>query len=134
MPSPWHDTIGDLVEERPQFAVEILRDLLGEDLAPGLPARLGPTVFNTRTSHDLIADKVVLAGPTWDVSRVIIVEAQQKQEGDKLLKLPMYAAAAWLQYRCPADVLVRPRTRRWLSCRSPSTAAIRVWRMRSSAV
>jgi hypothetical protein len=63
-------------------------------------------VFNTRPSQDLIADKVVLAGPTWDVSRVIIVEAQQERIGDKLRKLPMYAAAAWLQYRCPADVLV----------------------------
>jgi hypothetical protein len=106
MPSSWHDTVNDLIEDDPDFAVEIARDLLGENEVPGMPASLGPNVFNTRPSRDLIADKVVLVGPERDPSHVIIVEAQQERLNDKLLKLPMYAAAAWLQYDCPADVLV----------------------------
>lgn len=106
MPSPWHDAAGELFEDNPELAVEILRDLMGLDLAPGLPARLGPTVFNTRPSQELVADKVVIAGSTWDPAHVIIVENQQERIESKRQKLPKYAAAAWLQYDCPADVLV----------------------------
>ncbi|MGH3167132.1 MAG: hypothetical protein ACRDN0_14745 [Trebonia sp.] len=106
MPSPWHDAAGELFADNPQLAVEILRDLMGLDIAPGLPARLGPTVFNTRPSHDLIADKVVIAGSTWDPAHVIVVENQQERIEGKRRKFPKYAASAWLQYDCPADVLV----------------------------
>jgi hypothetical protein len=58
-PSSWHDTVNDLIEDDPDFAVEIARDLLGESEVPGMPASLGPNVFNTRPSRDLVADKVV---------------------------------------------------------------------------
>lgn len=106
MPSPWHDTISNLVEERPGFIIEVARDWLDIDTTPGLPGRLGPTVFNTRPSKDLIADMVVLAGPAYDVAHVVVVEAQQEPSPEKLRKLPKYAMAAHLQYDCPADVLM----------------------------
>jgi len=106
MPSPWHDTANELFKERPELAVEILRDLMGVDLPPGLPAHLGPSVFNTRASKELIADTVVIAGPVWEAAHGIVVEAQQERSQAKRQKLPRYAAALWLEFGCSVDVLV----------------------------
>jgi hypothetical protein len=40
MPSPRHDAINRLFRERPELAVEILRELLGIDVPVGVPVRL----------------------------------------------------------------------------------------------
>ncbi len=106
MPSPWHDTANELFKERPEFAVEILRDLMGIELPPGIPARLGQPVFNTRPSKELVADTVILAGPSWEVTHGIVVEAQQERSERKRRTLPRYAAALWLEHDCRVDVLV----------------------------
>jgi hypothetical protein len=106
MPSEWHDTVGELIEERPELAVEILRDLMHVDLPPGVPASTASEVFNTRPSQDLVADKVVLAGTAHDVMHAIVVEAQRERLPAKLRQLPRYAMALWLRHECPVDVLV----------------------------
>jgi hypothetical protein len=106
MPSSWHDTVNELFKERPELAVEILRDLMGVDLPPGIPANLGPSAFNTRPSNKLIADTIIIAGPIWEAAHGIVVEAQQKRSEAKRQRLPRYAAALWLEFDCPVDVLV----------------------------
>jgi hypothetical protein len=106
MPSEWHDTVGELIEERPELAVEILRDLMHVDLPPGVPASTASEVFNTRPSQDLVADKVVLAGTAHDVMHAIVVEAQRERLPAKLRQLPRYPMALWLRHECPVDVLV----------------------------
>jgi hypothetical protein len=106
MPSEWHDTVNELIEERPELAVEILRDLMGEPLPLGIPARTTSQVFNTRPSQDLVADKVVLVGTSKEVTHAIVVEAQKDPRESKIRQLPRYAMALWLQHECPVDVLV----------------------------
>jgi hypothetical protein len=107
MPSPWHDSVKQLFCEKPEFAVEILRDLMGvADLPAGLPARLESPSFNDRPSNDFEADAVVVAGPVWDPVRGIIVEVQQAKDPRKHQDMARYAAALWLLLRCPVDVLV----------------------------
>ena len=106
MPSEWHDTVGELIEERPGLVVEILRDLMGVGLPAGVPARTTSQVFNTRPSQDLVADKVVLVGTAHEVMHAVVVEAQKEPRESKLRQLPRYAMALWLQHECPVDVLL----------------------------
>ncbi|MCL2586076.1 MAG: hypothetical protein FWE35_26885 [Streptosporangiales bacterium] len=106
MPSPWHDSVTKIVDDDPDFAITLLRDVLGLEDVPRAHGHLGPNVFNTRPSQDLIADQVVIVGRDQDPDHVIIVEAQKEPLEHKLIKFAKYSAAAWLQYNCPADVLV----------------------------
>jgi len=50
MPSPRHDTLIKLFADRPQLAVEILRDFLGADLPATPLIRRETSTFNTRPS------------------------------------------------------------------------------------
>jgi hypothetical protein len=56
MPSPWHDSVKRLVEDQPDFAVRIVRDLIGEPLPRRLAARIAPPNFNDRPSNDFDCD------------------------------------------------------------------------------
>ena len=106
MPSLWHDSANDLFKENPELAGKILRDLMGVELPPDVPLSLAPSNFIDRPSRDLIADTVIVAGPTGEPMRGIIVEVQQNKKADKRRQWPRYAAALWLQHDCPVDVLV----------------------------
>jgi hypothetical protein len=106
MPSPWHDSVKRLVEEQPDFAVRVVRDLMGEPLPHRLAARLAPSNFNDRPSIDFDCDTVVVAGPHHDPVRGIIVEAQQAKLEDKRRKMAKYAAELWVLLGCPVDVVV----------------------------
>jgi hypothetical protein len=106
MPSPWHDSVTGLIADDPVLAVQIVRDLMGEPLPPGLTARLAPPGFNDRPSKDFACDTVVVAGPHHDPVRGIIVEAQQEQSNAKRHKMAKYAAELWVLLGCPVDVVV----------------------------
>jgi hypothetical protein len=106
MPSPWHDSVKRLVEDRPDFAVRIVRDLMGEPLPHDLSARLAPSNFNDRPSTDFDCDAVVVAGPHHDPVRGIIVEAQQTKLESKRRQMAKYAAELWVLLGCPVDVVV----------------------------
>jgi hypothetical protein len=106
MPSPPHDALTRLFEERPVLAVEVLRDLLGVDLPADAPATLEDPSFNTRPSHDLKADTAIAVGPPQAPTHCIVVEIQRDKEPEKRRQLPRYAAAEWLQLNCPVTVLV----------------------------
>jgi hypothetical protein len=106
MPSPWHDSVNELIELDPEIAITILRDFLGEPLKPDLSAYVAPPRFNDRPSTDFDCDTVVIAGPQRDPEHGIVIEAQQQKSREKREQLARYAAELWLLLRCPVDVVV----------------------------
>ncbi|MFG1956520.1 hypothetical protein [Nonomuraea sp. NPDC049028] len=105
MPSPPHDTLVKLFTDRPQLAVEILRDFLGVDLPATPLVRLEKTTFNTRPSDDIESDVVLVMGPPQTAVHAIIVEIQQDKTKDPK-QIARYAAALWLMLRCDVSVLM----------------------------
>ncbi|MEV1239323.1 hypothetical protein [Nonomuraea sp. NPDC049750] len=105
MPSPRHDTLIKLFADRPQLAVEILRDFLGADLPATPLIRREASTFNTRPSDDIEADLVLVLGPPQSPVHAIIVEIQQDKSKDPR-QLARYAAALWLMLGCDVSVLV----------------------------
>ncbi len=106
MPSPQHDTLNLMFRNRPELAVEMLRDQLGVEVPDGLPVQLVGNELNDRPSKDLYPDTVITVGPRHDPKHAIIVEIQQKKDETKRKQLPRYAVALWLQLSCPITVLV----------------------------
>lgn len=105
MPSPRHDTLVKLFADRPQLAVEILRDFLGVDLPATPLIRRETSTFNTRNSDDIEADLILVLGPPQTPAHAIIVEIQQdKSKAPR--QLARYAAALWLMLGCDVSVLV----------------------------
>ncbi|MEV0352962.1 hypothetical protein AB0H88_45015 [Nonomuraea sp. NPDC050680] len=105
MPSPRHDTLIKLFADRPELAVEILRDFLGADLPATPLIRREASTFNTRPSDDIEADLVLVLGPPQTPAHAIIVEIQQDKSKDPR-QLARYAAALWLMLGCDVSVLV----------------------------
>ncbi|MEU6784524.1 hypothetical protein ABZ912_35460 [Nonomuraea angiospora] len=91
--------------DRPQLAVEVLRDLLGVELPATQLVRLEKSTFNTRPSDDLESDLVLVMGPPQTAAHAIILEVQQDKSKDPL-QLARYAAALWLMLRCDVTVLL----------------------------
>ncbi|MFI6788287.1 hypothetical protein ACIBG4_13255 [Nonomuraea sp. NPDC050383] len=105
MPSPRHDALIRLFSNRPQLAVEVLRDLLGMHLPATPLIRLEECTFNTRPSDDIEADLVLVLGPPQAPAHAIIVEIQQ-DKSKVPRQLARYAAALWLMLRCDVTVLI----------------------------
>ena len=102
---PRHDTLVKLFADRPQLAVEILRELLGVDLPATPLVRRETSTFNTRPSDDIEADLILVLGPPQTPAHAIIVEIQQdKSKAPR--QLARYAAALWLMLGCDVSVLV----------------------------
>ncbi|WP_327584329.1 hypothetical protein OHA25_52450 [Nonomuraea sp. NBC_00507] len=91
--------------ERPQLAVEILRDLLGVQLPATPLIRVEDSTFNTRRSDDIEADLLFVLGSPQDPAHAIIVEIQQDKSKEPR-QLARYAAALWLMLGCDVTVLV----------------------------
>ncbi|MGW4641461.1 hypothetical protein ACWEN6_23275 [Sphaerisporangium sp. NPDC004334] len=107
-----------MVRNRPQFALEILREQLGVNVPSSAPAYLAAGDFNDRPSRDCQADTVIVVGPPHDPIHGVIVEIQQDVEDSKRRGLSRYAAALWLQLDCPVTVLVicnDAKVARWMA-------------------
>ncbi|WP_067826296.1 hypothetical protein [Actinomadura kijaniata] len=63
MPAPWHDILTETFKERPELAVDLLRDGLGHDLPRNALVRAESGSLNTRNSQDLHVDTVTVIGP-----------------------------------------------------------------------
>lgn len=105
MPSPRHDALVQMFQDRPELAVEILRDLLAVELPETPLIRLENPTFNTRNSDDIEADSVVVLGPPHAPLLAIAVEIQLDKTKDPV-QLARYAAALWLMLKCDVIVLV----------------------------
>ncbi|MFL6056055.1 MAG: hypothetical protein ACJ72W_24600 [Actinoallomurus sp.] len=77
MPSPRHDSINALFRERPEFTVEVLRDLFGLAVPDAVPVQVERNDFNDRPSKDFQPDTVITLGPRHKPVHGIIVEVQQ---------------------------------------------------------
>ncbi|WP_329520026.1 hypothetical protein [Spirillospora sp. NBC_01491] len=106
MPSSRHDALNQLFRDRPEFAVELLNDVLGLALPTGTQVKLEANDFNDRPSNDFRPDTVITLGAPHAPAHGIIVEIQQDRTESKRRQLPRYAAALWLMLRCPVTVLV----------------------------
>ncbi|MGP3957017.1 hypothetical protein ACTWPT_13530 [Nonomuraea sp. 3N208] len=105
MPSPRHDALIKMFTDRPQLAVEILRDLMGVQLPATPLIRVEDSTFNTRRSDDIEADLLLVLGSPQAPVHAIIVEIQQdKSKAPR--QLARYAAALWLMLGCDVTVLV----------------------------
>ncbi|MDA0633296.1 hypothetical protein OUY22_07670 [Nonomuraea sp. MCN248] len=105
MPSPRHDALIQLVKDRPELAVEILRDLKGVEMPTTPLIRVADSAFNNLPSGDLEADVVVVLGPPDEPAHAIVVEIQHDESKDPR-QLARYAVALWLLLRCDVTVLV----------------------------
>lgn len=105
MPSSRHDTINELFRERPEFAVEVLHDLMRVDVPKAGQVEVASNDFNDRPSKDFKPDTVITVGPTRDPLHGIIIEVQQAKSESKRRQLPRYAATLWLCLERPVTVL-----------------------------
>jgi hypothetical protein len=106
MPSLWHDSALEFFTEDPELVGDLLR-CAGKHLPEDVQLLLAPTNETDRMlSKDLDSDMVVVLGSAQYPSHVIIVELQRAEDAAKLRQWPRYAAAKWLRYECPVDVLV----------------------------
>lgn len=71
MPSPWHDTLTQLVQDRPDLVAEIF-DFLGKPLPPGAAIQFAPAALNDRPSYDLHPDNVFIVGPAGCPAQVVV--------------------------------------------------------------
>ncbi|MFB9200985.1 hypothetical protein ACFFV7_07265 [Nonomuraea spiralis] len=91
--------------DRPQLAVEILRDLMGVDLPDTPLVRQEDRTFNTRPSDDIEPDITIVLGPPQSPAHAIIVEVQHDKSKEPR-QLARYAASLWLMLKCDVTVLV----------------------------
>jgi hypothetical protein len=115
MPSLLHEGIIHLVREKPAFAADLLRDILHVAVPPFSSARLSEATLNNLVPTEYTADAVVLLGNKKPVFGIIL-EAQIREDPQKLFTWPVYALTARAQHRCPFVVLVvtpNDATARW---------------------
>jgi hypothetical protein len=106
MPTPVHDSLNGLFRNRPAFAAEILRNTFQIDLPTDTHIEVAAADFNDRLSIDFHADTVIIVGPRLSPAYAIIVEIQQQKVEEKRPMWARYAAALWLQVKCPVVLLV----------------------------
>ncbi|MWA06849.1 hypothetical protein F8568_042205 [Actinomadura sp. LD22] len=94
-----------MIRERPESALEMLRDLKGIDIPPTPLVRVESNTFNDRPSKDFTPDTVISAGPPQQPFHGLIVEVQQEPSEAKRKQLPRYAASLWLMLNCPVTLL-----------------------------
>ncbi|WP_345361510.1 hypothetical protein [Actinoallomurus liliacearum] len=104
-----------MFRERPELAVEFLRELKGIEVPDAVPVQVESNDFNDRPSQDFRPDTVITVGPPQGPRHGIIVEVQQEKADSKRRQLPRYAASLWLLLRRPVTVLC--------VCADPSTAS-----------
>jgi hypothetical protein len=106
MPGTRHRSGNELLQDEPEFARRLLR-LAGLDLARGEHLVPEPTNgTDGMLSNDLDPGTVLVAGPVDQPKRVIIVEFQLVWDPSRLRQWSRYAAAKWLRYECPVQLLV----------------------------
>jgi hypothetical protein len=105
MPSLLHEGLIALVRDKPGFAAELLREVLGVDVPKFTEARLAEASLNELIPIEYHADAVVLLVEGKPVFGIII-EAQLQEDGRKRFTWPMYAIGARARFECPFVLIV----------------------------
>jgi len=110
-----HEGVLKLVRDRPEFAADLLGDLLAVKVPPFSKARCVDVTLNQVAPAEYRADAVVLFTRRKPVFGAII-EAQLRPKQDKRFTWPLYAVGARARERCSFVVLViapNAATARW---------------------
>ena len=102
----WHDSMTKLFKGDPVLTADVLRECMSVPLRKGTKPKPLPQVLSSKPPTDLIPDLVFAVGTVEKPSRVIVVEIQSEMTAGKRRQWPRYAAALWLEYECPVDLLV----------------------------
>lgn len=115
MPSLLHEGLIALVRDKPEFAADLLRELLHVDVPKFTEARLAEASLNELIPVEYHADAVVLLVDGKPVFGCIF-EAQLQEDARKRFTWPMYAVGARARFECPFVVIVATpdsATARW---------------------
>ena len=100
-----HEGVLKLVRDRPEFAADLLGDLLAIKVPSFSKARCVDVTLNQVTPAEYRADAVVLFTRSKPVFGAII-EAQLRPKMSKRFTWPLYAVGARAREKCPFVVLV----------------------------
>ncbi|MEU6411450.1 hypothetical protein [Microbispora sp. NPDC046933] len=106
MPGIDHEMPLELIRNRPETALELLRRVPGADIPPHAAARV-ETVDYTQTPIEFRADSVVvLRNETGTALMAVIVEVQLRRDSGKRFSWPVYVTTLRSQHRCDTALLV----------------------------
>jgi hypothetical protein len=117
MPSLLHEGLIALVRDKPEFAADLLRELLHVEVPKFTEARLAEASLTELVPTEYHADAVVLLVDGKPVFGIII-EAQLQEDARKRFTWPVYAINARARFECPFVVVVvtpEAATARWAS-------------------
>ncbi|HET9954212.1 MAG TPA: hypothetical protein VFQ61_06900, partial [Polyangiaceae bacterium] len=117
MPSLLHEGLIALVRDKPEFAADLLREVLHVDVPKFTEARLAEASLTELVPTEYHADAVVLLVDGKPVFGIII-EAQLQDDARKRFTWPVYVVTARARFECPfVLVVVTPdaATARWAS-------------------
>ncbi len=121
MPSSLHEALAELFRYRPEFAADVLSDVLGVAVPPYRSARAESGDLTALMPTEYRADAVVaLTGAGDAVELAIVVEIQLRKSEAKRWSWPSYLTLLRARLRCPTVLLVvcgDPSTAKW--CRAP---------------
>lgn len=105
MPSLLHEGLLALIRERPEFAAELLREVLHVEVPAFTEARVAEAALSELVPTEYRADLVVLLVDDKPVFG-IVHEAQLKAHERKRYSWPMYAVGLRARFECPVVVVV----------------------------
>ncbi|MEU6427731.1 hypothetical protein ABZ860_17725 [Microbispora sp. NPDC046973] len=106
MPGFDHEMPLELIRNRPETALELLRCVTGDDIPPHTAARL-EAVDCTQAPIEFRADSVVvLRDETGSALMAVIVEVQLRRDSGKRFSWPVYVTTLRSQHKCDAALLV----------------------------
>ena len=105
MPSLLHEGLLALIRDRPEFAAELLREVLHVSVPEFTEARIAEASFPEIVPTEFHADLVVLLVDDKPVFG-IVHEAQLQPKERKRFTWPMYAASLRARFECPVVVVV----------------------------
>jgi hypothetical protein len=117
MPSLLHEGLLQLVRDRPDFAAELVRDVLHVPVPEFTSARIAEAALNELVPTEYSSDLVVLLEQERPVFG-IVHEAQLAQKERKRFTWPMYGTSLRARLECPVVVVViavDDGTARWAS-------------------
>ena len=100
-----HEGLIALIRDRPQFAAELMTDVLGIELPTFTDVRLADAKLNTLVPVEYEADAMVVLVKDRPVYGVV-VESQLRRDDRKHYTWPLYAVAARARHQCPFAVIV----------------------------
>jgi hypothetical protein len=106
VPSPAHELLVELLRQRPQLAVDLLRTALGVPVPRGARLTIGQAELGAVPPVEARADLVLLLTRGPRVVFALVVEVQLTRDPEKRRRWPLYAINIAARHRCPAAVLV----------------------------